>query len=193
MDGRSDLAEVYRRADLRLRLLLLGDGSESPGLLRGDEFRDRATLELRHMRDAFREACDRSAEVVAAEESAAARLTQLEAELLRIARARAAGPPLPTYDDLVRPAEAARMLGISPSTLYRAIRRGDVRVVRPTGVKRGAIRISRSELDRHLAHDRDESAEATSVDRREDRSPDGEPGDAAVLDEADLGVPALER
>ena len=37
MTSAADVAEVYRRADLRLRLLLLGDGADTPPIVRGKD------------------------------------------------------------------------------------------------------------------------------------------------------------
>jgi hypothetical protein len=50
--------ESYRRADLRLRMLLFGDAEHAAGRLRGEEPREQAALELRRMRHAFDEAVD---------------------------------------------------------------------------------------------------------------------------------------
>jgi hypothetical protein len=50
--------EAYRKADLRLRLLLFGDAENVAGRLRGDEPREQAAGELRRMRKAFEEAVD---------------------------------------------------------------------------------------------------------------------------------------
>ena len=49
----SESAETYRRADQRLRLLLFGDGTETPGRVRGEESRRQVIAELRRMRSAF--------------------------------------------------------------------------------------------------------------------------------------------
>jgi len=48
--------EAYRRADQRLRLLLFGDGTETPGRVRGEESRQQVSAELRRMRNAFQAA-----------------------------------------------------------------------------------------------------------------------------------------
>jgi excisionase family DNA binding protein len=47
----------------------------------------------------------------------------------------------------VTPIEAAERLQLSPSSVYRAIRRGDIRATRASGQK-GAIRIPVSEVER---------------------------------------------
>jgi excisionase family DNA binding protein len=136
--------ESYRRAELRLRMLLFGDESESPGVLRGgEEARLRVRADLRRMRQAVDELVSADAEVTAAEPPE----VDLAEELRRVASARAEG------DDsaLLRPAEAALALGVSVSTIYRAVRVGDMRAIRLAG-KRGGIRIPASEVDR-LVHE----------------------------------------
>ena len=42
-----ELVDEYRKSELRLRLLLMGDGSESPGLVKGDEHRQSVGREIR--------------------------------------------------------------------------------------------------------------------------------------------------
>ena len=51
----TDIREIYRRADLRVRMLLFGDG-DTAGRLKGEESRRQATVDLRRMRDAFDQA-----------------------------------------------------------------------------------------------------------------------------------------
>ncbi len=154
MTSATELAEAYRKADLRLRLLLFGDGSDTPPLVRGEAPRQRVTNEIRHLRDAFDALLESESEAHA--ETAAAAST-LEQELLQIASLRVGtGHSAPTF---VTPAEAAALLGVSPSSIYRAIRRGDIDAVRSTGPKRGPIRIPESELRRLL--------EPGGADRRE--------------------------
>jgi len=63
--------------------LLLGDGINMPGLVRGEEFRRRVTAELRHMREAFNAAVVEREEGRA--EKAEDRVADLEEELRRIA------------------------------------------------------------------------------------------------------------
>ncbi len=133
--------ESYRRADLRLRMLLFGDESESPGVIRGgEEPRLRVRAELRRMRQAVDELVSAETEATAAKPAA----VDLAEELRRAASARA------EREDpaLLRPAEAALALGISVSTIYRAVRVGDMRAVRRPGKKRGGLRIPASEVDR---------------------------------------------
>lgn len=148
MGLQSDLPERYRRADLRLRQLLLGDSSETPGVVKGDEARQRVSAELRHMRDAFAESIEHDDEPRA--ERAEGRVAELEEELRRIAAARARPEPRREPAGFLTAAEAAQALGVSASSVYRAVRRGDLRAVRPTGGSGRALRIPRSEVDRVL-------------------------------------------
>jgi excisionase family DNA binding protein len=113
--------ESYRRAELRLRLLLLGDESR-PGVIRSEEARLRAQAELRHMRHAVGDLAEALEEPQPAQSHAA--------------------------DDLLTPADAARALGVDVSSVYRAVRRGDVRAVRPAARRRGGMRIPADELRR---------------------------------------------
>jgi hypothetical protein len=55
-----ELREVYRKADLRLRLLLFGDAEHVTGRLKGEEAREQAALELRRMRKTFSEAAEQA-------------------------------------------------------------------------------------------------------------------------------------
>ena len=143
----SKLAETYRNADQRIRLLLFGDGAETPGRVRGEEARQQVTSELRRMRNAFHDA------VLASEESPAEdvepRGRRLDEALQQIAsfRARSQNDAIP---ELVTPAEAAQALGLSVGSIYRGVRDGDIRAVRLTD-KRGALRIPVSELESLLA------------------------------------------
>lgn len=50
--------EAYRRAELRLRMLLFGDAEYAAGRLKGEEHREQAAHHLRRMRDAFDEAVE---------------------------------------------------------------------------------------------------------------------------------------
>lgn len=143
-------AETYRRAELRLRLLLLGDGIDSCGRVRGEEYRGQVVAELRRMRNAF------DAAVLAGEEAraenVAAGAAGLKAELHAIASSRSQGrhaspDALPA---LVTPAEAAQALRMSVGSIYRAVKEGEIRAVRVTDKKRGALRIPASELERLL-------------------------------------------
>ena len=133
--------ETYRRAELRLRILLFGDESDTPGIIRGgEEARHRVQAEIRRMRQAV-------GELVSAQEEAAVATPAavgLEEELRRAASARAQGPD----STLLTPAEAAAALGVSVSSIYRAVRSGDLRAVRLPGKKRGGMRIPASEVAR---------------------------------------------
>jgi excisionase family DNA binding protein len=149
--GVSGAAESYRKADLRIRQLLFGDGSTTTGLVRGEEFRLRVTAELRRMRDAFNAVALEGEESRA--ESAESRVADLEEELLRIASFRTR--VLQMWPDaevpaLVTPAEAAEAVGLSVGSIYRAVRNGQIRAVRLTDRRRGALRIPTSELRRLL-------------------------------------------
>lgn len=118
----SDPHEVFRRAEFRLRVLLLGDGS-IPGVVRGgEETRLRVQAELRRMRQAM--------------------------DQLAAARDEPAAAPREPGPTLVTPAEAAGELGVSVSSVYRAVRSGELRSVRLAARKRGAIRIPASEVRR---------------------------------------------
>ena len=133
----SEPAKTYRRAEQRLRLLLLGDGVDSPGRVRGEEHRQQVIAELRRMRHAFDALLEDRAEKVEA---------GLEEELQRLASARSRAQNLA----FVTPAEAAVTLRISVRSIYRAVQDGEIRAVRLTDKKRGALRIPISELDRLL-------------------------------------------
>jgi len=133
--------EGYRRAELRLRDLLFGDESSVPGVIRGgEEPRLRARAELRRMRQAVDE-------LVAAQETASVARPEevdLAEALRRVASARSEGSdPM-----LLKPAEAARALGVNVSSIYRAVRNDDLRAVRLLGKKRGGMRIPASEVQR---------------------------------------------
>jgi excisionase family DNA binding protein len=146
-DSIVDAREAFRATELRLRLQLLGDGSETPGLVKGEDARRRIGSELRHLR----EAVDALAEEASRATTATAQVADLERELLRVAAQRAAAVPQPSSDPaLLTPAECAQALRVSVSTVYRAVKRGEIRAVKPTGHKRGALRIAASELERLL-------------------------------------------
>ena len=143
--------ETYRKADLRLRQLLLGDGLATTGLVRGEEFRLRVIAELRRMRDAFNAAVLDSKENRA--ETVEARVADLEEELQRIAFFRSRTQqmwPDAEIPALVTPAEAAQALRMSVGSIYRAVRDGEIRAARLTDKRRGALRIPTSELQRLL-------------------------------------------
>jgi len=87
MTSVDELAKMYRTADHRLRLLLLGDGATTAGLVKGEERRLQVGRELRHLRDVFDAALLESEEGRA--DKAEARVADLEEELRRIASSRA--------------------------------------------------------------------------------------------------------
>ncbi len=122
-------------------MLLLGDGVETVGIARNDEQRARVTADLRHMRAAF-EALLAERQNAGRAEDAEARVAQLEDDLLRIATELAEAPPPEVF---LAPADAARELGMSTSSLYRAVRRGEVSVLRAMG---GPMRVPSSEVRR---------------------------------------------
>ena len=139
-----DIAEAYRKAELRLRLLLFGDGADTPPLIKGDTPRQRVTIELKHLRNAFDALLDRE-RVSRAEIAEAA--SALENEVLMIAALRAEEHLAAEASRLLTPAEAAEMLGVSPSSVYRAVRSGQIQALRSAD-SRGAIRIPRGEVRR---------------------------------------------
>lgn len=144
-------AEAYRKADRRLRELLFGDGVTMTGLVRGEEFRLQVTGVLRHMRSAFDAAVLESE--AGLDETVEARVADMEEELQRIATFRSRTQqmwPDGEIPSLVTPAEAAQALRMSVSSIYRAIREGEIRATRLTETKRGALRIPRAELERVL-------------------------------------------
>jgi excisionase family DNA binding protein len=147
MTSAADVAEAYRKADLRLRLLLFGDGSDTPPLVRGEAPRQRVTNEIRHLRDAFDALLESESE---ARMEIAKAASALEKELRTIASLRAGTDRKHATPKFVTPAEAAALLGVSQSSIYRAVRRGDIGAVRPTGTKQGPIRIPERELHRLL-------------------------------------------
>ena len=142
-----DVVEDFRKADLRLRLLLFGDGAVTPPLVKGEVPRQRVTSEIKHLRAAFdrlveRERASRS-EVADAARALESELTQRAT--LQAAAARAEGAPL------VTPVEAAKVLGMSSSSVYRAIRNGTLEAATPVGVP---VRVSSAEVLRLLAERR---------------------------------------
>jgi excisionase family DNA binding protein len=141
-----DAREAFRATELRLRLLLLGDGSETPGFVKGEDPRRQIAAELRHLRQAF----DALGEEASRAMTATAQVADLERELLRVAARRATAPQPSPEPVLLTPAECAQTLHVSVATVYRAVRRGEIRAVKPTGRKRGALRIPASELERLL-------------------------------------------
>jgi excisionase family DNA binding protein len=145
-DAGNDPMESYRRADQRLRLLLLGDGVATAGNVKGEEQRQQVIAELRRMRTALDAVLER-------EESRAkdggSGAVSLEEELQSIASRRSSTYNLRTdsVPRLVTPAEAAEALRMSVSSIHRAVRNGEIRAVRLTE-KRGGLRIPSSEVQR---------------------------------------------
>ena len=80
-----DPATSFRRAERRLRDVLLGDGTYSAGTVKGEEARAKVAIELRHMREAFE--AQLAAADAARAERAEARVADLEEELRRRAAA----------------------------------------------------------------------------------------------------------
>ena len=103
------------------------------------------------MRDAFNAAVLESEGGRA--EKVRARVADLEEELQRIASFRSRTQqmwPDTEIPALVTPAEAAQALRVSVGSIYRGVRDGEIRAVRLTDKKRGALRIPTSELQRLL-------------------------------------------
>jgi excisionase family DNA binding protein len=145
-----DIVEAFRKTELRLRLLLFGDGALTPPLVKGELQRQRVTSEMKHLRAAFdrlveRERASRS-EVADAARALESELTERAA---RHAEAQHEAEPSP----LVTPAEAAKVLGMSSSAVYRAIRNGTIEAATPVGAP---IRVSSAEVLRLLAERRAE-------------------------------------
>lgn len=140
-----DLVKAYRRADQRLRLMLLGDGTTEPGLVKGEEARARATAALRQMRELFMQAVSEAGELAA---TADARSAFLEEELLRLASLATNVDGAHVDDRFLTPAEAAEELGVSVSAVYRAVRTDRIHALRDENRRNGALRIPASELGR---------------------------------------------
>jgi excisionase family DNA binding protein len=138
-----DVAEAYRRAEQRLRLLLLGDGVSEVGVVKGEEARLRVTTALRHMREAFTAAVEDQGDRA---EAAQARATELQEELLRLASQAATATR--ESEALLTATEVARELGVSVDAVYRRVKRNEIAAVRPGKGKRRAIRIPASEVGR---------------------------------------------
>ena len=138
-----DVADAYRRAEQRLRLLLLGDGLSQPGVVKGEEARLRVTTALRHMREAFAAAVERD---TGRAEAAQARASELQEELLRLASQASAAKR--ESEALLTSSEVARELGVSVDAVYRAVRRNEIAAFRPGKGPRAALRIPASELAR---------------------------------------------
>ena len=131
-------------------MLLFGDGALTPPLVKGELQRQRVTSEMKHLRAAFdrlveRERASRS-EVADAVRALESELTERAA---RHAEAQREAEPSP----LVTPTEAAKVLGMSSSAVYRAIRNGTIEAATPVGAP---IRVSSAEVLRLLAERRAE-------------------------------------
>jgi excisionase family DNA binding protein len=144
----SDLVDRYRKANLRLRLMLFGDGINTMGLVKGEESRLRVTAELRHLQEVFDAAVLESEEHRG--EKTEAPVAGLGEDLHRVASLRSRSQPTrrDPIPGLLTPTETARELGTSVGSIYRAVRDGEIRAVRLTDKKRGALRIPASELER---------------------------------------------
>ena len=82
-----DPVKTYLQAERRLREILLGDGTTTVGLVKGEERRIQTTRLLRRMRAALEE--------LQTELEAAAQAGDLEEELRRVAAARSGEQPEP--------------------------------------------------------------------------------------------------
>ncbi len=101
----TELRDTYRMVGLRLRVLLLGDGIDSPGFVKGDDRRLRVEAGLGHLREAFDAALEREA---GRADLAEAHVRDLEEELRRLAASGSRAAPVPA---LLTPAEVARRSG----------------------------------------------------------------------------------
>ena len=152
-----DLADAYRRADQRLRRMLLGDGMLEVGLVKGEEARARVTATLRQLRELFLQALGEAGEPSSRTEAGSVRLEQ---ELHALATSAASSDGRTRADRLITPAEAAEELGISVSSVYRAIRSGRITAVRSTS---RTLRIPAGELERIRSPARSSRGDATSA------------------------------
>lgn len=59
----SDPRETHQKAERRLREILFGDGMYEPGVVKGEEQREKVLAELRRMHDAFAEVTQREADL----------------------------------------------------------------------------------------------------------------------------------
>jgi hypothetical protein len=80
-----DPVKIYHHAERRLREVLLGDGTVTVGVVKGEERRLETTRLLRRMRDAFQVLANEREEGRA---KAEARAADLEEELRRLASTR---------------------------------------------------------------------------------------------------------
>jgi excisionase family DNA binding protein len=107
------------------------------------------TSEIKHLRAAFDQLLE--AERTSRSETADA-AKALERELSERASDRAAAQKATEWSPLVTPAEAAKLLGVSVSSVYGAIRRGELQAATPRGTP---IRVASTEVLRMLATRRD--------------------------------------
>ena len=129
-------------------MLLFGDGALTPPLVKGELQRQRVTSEMKHLRAAFDRLVERE-RASRGEVADAARA--LESELTERAARHAEARRESERSPLVTPVEAARVLGMSSSALYRAIRNGTIEAATPVGAP---IRVSSAEVLRLLAERR---------------------------------------
>ena len=156
------LVETYRQTELRLRLLLLGDGIDRPPMVKGEEHQRRVQLEFRHLRDAFQALVDAEREIRGTRDAGSVGLDEALREIASLRAHLDDGPE--DAPVLMSPAEAAVLLGVSPSTIYRAIRRGDIVGERPSHGHREALRVSASELHKISRTLREKTPDATASD-----------------------------
>ena len=137
---------------MRLRQVLLGDGVDTPGLVKGEDLRFRVTRDLRRMRDAFDSAvlADEHTQLHHAEK----RLAGLEEELRTLVSGGSAEPATGPVgnrdcgtDDSSRGSTGTQR---ERELDYRAVKKGEIRAVRLTDSKRGALRIPASEVEAKL-------------------------------------------
>ena len=107
--------------------------------VKGEEHRQQVTAELRRMRNAVDALLER--DHPSTDRSSG---LGLEEDLQRIAASSSRMQDTALVPRFVTPAEAAEALRISVSSIYRAVRAGQIRATRLT--ERGALRIPRSEL-----------------------------------------------
>jgi hypothetical protein len=81
--------DEFNRALRRLRGLLLGDGMDSPGRLKGEDARLQATRDLRRIREAFEAVVATGEESSTEKSELEARVADLEMELMSIAASKA--------------------------------------------------------------------------------------------------------
>lgn len=129
-------------------MLLLGDGALTPPLVKGEVPRQRVATELKHLRAAFDELLERER---ASRSEVADAARALESELTERAARHAEAQREAERSPLVTPAEAAKVLGMSSSAVYRAIRNGTIEVATPVGEP---IRVSSGEVLRVLVERR---------------------------------------